>query len=451
MRRKASLVLAAVSLVCAAAPPSPADTLSAAADTQTSSVQPTLGFGNLPAMAVRKGARGSALISYLRFDVSTLASEAGVAPAVLRLWVRSVVAPGTIEVLPVLGPWQEGTVTARSAPELGAPVAVFAIEEGHASQFVDVDVAGLVREWAAGSLENHGLALRADGAANVSFHTREGFLTSHAPSLEVMRTDGPASAAAVPHEPDGVFPPSRIPAGSVMFFDLAACPNGWSPFVEARGRIVIGLHPGGALRGTVGTALPDLTPRTVSAVAEHTHTVTNAAESAHTHTVTVNAEAAHTHSVTVDTESAHTHSVDPASFNTPTGEGTHTHTTNTAGSSHDHDIPAWSTGGVSTRVDWVNNGGGTNNIPTTGSGTHTHGVNTTGSAHVHSIDVPATTSLAGTSHTHTATAGAGTSHTHTATAGAGSSHTHAATASATGVPNVDVTMPYVQLLACRKN
>jgi hypothetical protein len=186
-------------------------------------------------------------------------------------------------------------------------------------------------------------------------------------------------------------------------------------------------------------------------VASHTHAVINAAESAHTHGVTVNAESAHTHPVIVSAEAAHTHSVNPVAFDTPTGQGTHTHTTDPTTGGHNHQIPVNNGGGASIAVDWFNGTALAGSIPTGGTGTHSHTITTTNSAHVHSIDVPATTSLAGTSHTHTATAGGGTSHAHSATAGAGSSHTHTAAVSTTGVPSVDVTMPYVQLLACRKN
>ena len=62
----------AVLLAFASVPMAGAQTLTAAADAQTSSVQPGLRFGQLPAMAVRDGAKGS-LVSYARFDVSALA------------------------------------------------------------------------------------------------------------------------------------------------------------------------------------------------------------------------------------------------------------------------------------------------------------------------------------------------------------------------------------------
>ena len=58
-----------------------------------------------------------------------------------------------------------------------------------------------------------------------------------------------------------------VPAGAVMFFNLASCPSGWTELTAARGRTITGLPSGGALAGTVGTALTNLENRT------HTHSV----------------------------------------------------------------------------------------------------------------------------------------------------------------------------------
>lgn len=49
-----------------------------------------------------------------------------------------------------------------------------------------------------------------------------------------------------------------IATGAVMFFDLTVCPSGWSEYVLARGRAIVGLQQGGTLAGTVGLALADL-------------------------------------------------------------------------------------------------------------------------------------------------------------------------------------------------
>jgi hypothetical protein len=49
-----------------------------------------------------------------------------------------------------------------------------------------------------------------------------------------------------------------VPGGAVVFFDLTECPTGWSEFAPARGRVVVGLQPGGTLEGTVGMPLSNL-------------------------------------------------------------------------------------------------------------------------------------------------------------------------------------------------
>lgn len=64
----------------------------------------------------------------------------------------------------------------------------------------------------------------------------------------------------------------EIPSGAVMFFNLAACPTGWSEVAGARGRYVVGLQPGGTLGGTVGSALSNLQNR---ATGSHTHRYTD--------------------------------------------------------------------------------------------------------------------------------------------------------------------------------
>ena len=85
------------------------------------------------------------------------------------------------------------------------------------------------------------------------------------------------------------------PAGAVMFFDLAACPAGWSEFANAQGRAIVGQPSGGTLNGTSpGTPLGDLENRA------HTHNVDPA---------------------TVGTTSAgqHAHTINPPSTSTSTG------------------------------------------------------------------------------------------------------------------------------------
>ncbi len=70
---------------------------------------------------------------------------------------------------------------------------------------------------------------------------------------------------------------SGTPAGTVVFYNGAACPTGWTEYTAARGFTIVGLPASGTLNGTVGTALTNLLDRT------HTHT-----GSSHAHTITSN-------------------------------------------------------------------------------------------------------------------------------------------------------------------
>jgi len=148
-----------------------ADTLNVSGDAQTSSAQPNFKFGLLPLMTVRSAPSGAILNSYTQFDFSPLPEAPTVDKAVLRLWVGLVVTPGTIEVVPVLEPWQEGTISGASSPALGSPITSFAVSSGDFLHYIDVDVTTLVQDWASGYMANNGLALRgvSPGSVNVVF------------------------------------------------------------------------------------------------------------------------------------------------------------------------------------------------------------------------------------------------------------------------------------------
>jgi hypothetical protein len=184
MRRIGFVVLA---LGLAAIPCVRADTLHVAADAYTSVTQPNSKLGLLPAMAVRQGPGGPVYISYARFSLSAVPSDPDVQQAILRLWVMSVSSPGTIEVRPIVSPWQESTISWASSPYLGPPITTLAVTTADALHFIDVDITTLVQDWASGAVDNNGVALRGvdSGAVNVTFDTKESILMSHAPELEV--------------------------------------------------------------------------------------------------------------------------------------------------------------------------------------------------------------------------------------------------------------------------
>lgn len=105
-------------------------------------------------------------------------------------------------------------------------------------------------------------------------------------AVEVARSgSGDRFAALEPARPimgpGELTPEDNFPAGTVAFFDLPACPSGWTELTAARGRTLVGLPSGGTLGGTQGTALSDLEARV------HSHTfstsVTSAANGHHSH------------------------------------------------------------------------------------------------------------------------------------------------------------------------
>jgi hypothetical protein len=49
----------------------------------------------------------------------------------------------------------------------------------------------------------------------------------------------------------------EVPSGAVAFFLRGYCPTGWSDFVSARGRAIVGKLAGGTLGGAVGQAITD--------------------------------------------------------------------------------------------------------------------------------------------------------------------------------------------------
>jgi len=80
---------------------------------------------------------------------------------------------------------------------------------------------------------------------------------------------------------------ASVPAGAVMFFNLASCPAGWTEFAALTGRVPVGAG-GGTLGATVGTALGNQGARTITEVPAHRHTInppatTTSTNGAHNH------------------------------------------------------------------------------------------------------------------------------------------------------------------------
>src|SRR5688500_16419275 len=190
-RRLSFLAVAAVGLPFGVSSAAWADTLSPAADASTNSRRPPVNRAIDPWMTVCDASvcslqSGAVFRSFARFSMAALPGGAIVDKAVLRLWVGYVLRPGTIDVVWVVTPWDEHTITDEFSPGLGSIVAAFAVTSADSLQFIEVDITPIVQEWAPDPSSNYGLALLPTGGVNVLFDSKENPLTSHAPEVELM-------------------------------------------------------------------------------------------------------------------------------------------------------------------------------------------------------------------------------------------------------------------------
>jgi Kelch motif len=193
----AGAALAAITALGVLSRAADADTLAVSADGQTRSAPAHSLCGGVQVIQVANHGRGGEYRGYFRFDLSPLPDGATIDKAVLRLFASDVDRGGTILVVPILEPWNEKTLTAETAPILGAPVASFGVARADRGHFLSVEITGLVRDWLRGIEANNGLALLgADDAPVVArFDSKENVLTSHAPEVEAALAgaggDGP--------------------------------------------------------------------------------------------------------------------------------------------------------------------------------------------------------------------------------------------------------------------
>lgn len=221
--------LTALSAVLCLWSPRAADAVDVAltGDSYTSAASPGQNHGGAATLLVQdasastEGAVVRRTRAYLQFDLDTTGTTVtstlptgtqatDVEKATLLLFLGKVSGEGAIVLRPVIGPaWEEGTITFRNAPELGAALATVPIASGQQDGFVAIDVTGLVMDWLDGVLPNHGLALtaRSPDALSVGVDSKENAATSHVARLEVTLQGG-ATGATGPTGATGVAGPA---------------------------------------------------------------------------------------------------------------------------------------------------------------------------------------------------------------------------------------------------
>jgi Collagen triple helix repeat (20 copies) len=188
-----------------------ADTVHLGSDTNINLATPGQINGSATTLFIRNSGTGGERHSFLHFDLATLPPGVPVSQATLRLWVVAVNDEGPIDIHPVLGPWDEATLSASTAPPLDLAIGSFNVTTSDQGRFVTVDITSLVQGWLDGSIANFGIALLPTTAdpARVTLDSKESTGTSHAPELEVTPV-GPAGpqGPAGPPGPQGIAGPS---------------------------------------------------------------------------------------------------------------------------------------------------------------------------------------------------------------------------------------------------
>src|SRR5262245_59112170 len=254
----------------ASVPIGQADNLNVAADGQVYSGSSDKG-GFTASMVVKNRPATPAYWSLARFDLSPLPAGAPSAKATLRIWISAVYAGGTVDVAPVLEPWQEGTLAGPAGPALGPPLTSFGVKLSSARRYVTVDVTPLVQAWLDGTAENDGLALRGSDSQPVSLRldTKE-TLAGHSAELEVALTSvgpqgppGPAGppgvdgAAGAPGPPGPPGPPGALPSGAFVMAapgDPALLGSGFTDTGAVAGSAWVPTSVSGAPTGRLGSS-----------------------------------------------------------------------------------------------------------------------------------------------------------------------------------------------------
>ncbi len=128
--------------------------------------------------------------SYIQFDLSSIPSSytgTNVTKASLKLFVQSMVSPGSFNVDLVNGSWTELKIAYNNALALGATVASnIPLTTANINDYVIVDVTSAVQDWLNGSQANDGIALVANSGLDVSFDSKENTTTSHPAELDIV-------------------------------------------------------------------------------------------------------------------------------------------------------------------------------------------------------------------------------------------------------------------------
>jgi hypothetical protein len=153
--------------------------------------------------------------AYIKFQLQSSlppgTTASNVAKATLKLFISPSCNPtGAIDIFPITSAWTESTLNPSSLPTYDStPINSSPIPVGKADTFMVIDLTELVQDWlesssVSGSFQNNGIALVANTAkTNVIFDSKESFVTSHEPRLEIVLANSGTQGPAGPQGPQG--------------------------------------------------------------------------------------------------------------------------------------------------------------------------------------------------------------------------------------------------------
>jgi len=162
-------------------------------DAYTTSNFPDYNYGSSPMLYISRSLGFSPLIrnTYVKFDLSSLpAGMTGdnIEKATLKVFVSDMTNQGSFDVKAVSGGnWDEESIAYSNAPTLGTTIeGTKTLNLQSKNSFVSIDLTELVRDWLDGQ-PNDGVALVPSNGSMISatLDSKEGIITSHAPTLEV--------------------------------------------------------------------------------------------------------------------------------------------------------------------------------------------------------------------------------------------------------------------------
>ncbi|WP_437654684.1 DNRLRE domain-containing protein [Sorangium sp. So ce1182] len=167
-------------------------------------IAPSWNDGANVTLSTGTSAAGGLRRSLLRFDLSTVPSNARVVSASLSLSQTYKTVDSAVRVHRVTSAWEESTVTWASFGAAFDPAAAASFVSGGGSGFRSSEITELAQAWVSGGAENHGVLIEEDPVQRTDFRSSEKAHVEDRPKLDlcyVIPDDGGAGSRVVVTSP----------------------------------------------------------------------------------------------------------------------------------------------------------------------------------------------------------------------------------------------------------